>query len=278
MTPQRKSKSIEITVPKSKIKSNMGKILIVENTALTALRLKMELEQAGYEVTDICVTADDAINSIIQNPPNVVLLDFHLDKKTHGDEVAHFLNNNYQIPIIYLSQFADTETVESIDKTQFYAYLTKPFLPNALILTVRQALKYQSETAAPLLEKVTFVFEHVEHTILANEILWINTQPATKGIFITTRQAEEQFRVYETLKDFLNTRPLTTFVQISSSYILNFDYVTDIVGNDKFIIASNNLPQKRQTALDDFNGGRSFKIGKTFKKTMSNWLKRWNKQ
>jgi hypothetical protein len=128
----------------------------------------------------------------------------------------------------------------------------------------------------PLLERVTFVFEHVEHTILAKEILWINTQPATKGIFITTRQAEEQFRVYETLKDFLTTRPLTTFVQISSSYILNFDYITDIIGKDKFIMAANNLPKKHQIELDDSNGGRFFKIGKTFKKMMLNWLSQWN--
>jgi CheY-like chemotaxis protein len=254
----------------------MSKILIIENTALTALRLRMELEQAGYIITDTCATADEAIKSIIQTPPDVVLLDFHLDKNTQGDTVAHFLNDNYNIPIIYLSQYADDKTIESVSRTQFYAYLTKPFLPNALVLTVRQALKYQKEQSQPILEKVTFVFEHIEHTILASEILWINTKPATKGIFITTRQAEEQFRVYETLKDFLNTRSLTTFVQISSSYILNFDYVTDIIGKNKFIIAPNNLPKKRQITLDDSNRGRFFKIGKTFKQSMTNWVKQWN--
>ncbi len=253
----------------------MSKILIVENTAITALRLKMELEQAGYMVTDTCVTSDEAIRSIIQNPPDLVLLDFHLNRNTQGDAVAHFLNDNYNIPIVYLSQYADDKTIGFIEKTQFHAYLTKPFLPNALILTVRQALKQREPELKPSLEKVTFVFEHAEHTIIANEILWINTQPATKGLFITTRQAEDQFRVYETLKDFLSNRELTNFVQISSSYILNFDYVTDVIGKNRFVINSKNLPKKRQFLLDDVNNNRSFKVGKTFKQAMEDWLKQW---
>lgn len=244
--------------------------------AITALRLKMELEEAGYIITDTCGTSNEAIKSIIQNPPDLVLLDFHLDNKTQGDTVAHFLNENYNIPIIYLSQYANDETIAFIEKTQFHAYLTKPFLSNALILTVRQALKNRESQVVPLLEKVTFVFEHIEHTILANEILWINTKPATKGIFITTRQTEEQFRVYESLKEFLNTRDLTSFVQISSSYILNLDYVTDIIGKDKLVIASNNLPKKRHFSLDDSNNNRYFKIGKTFRKLVGSWQKRWN--
>lgn len=255
--------------------STMSKILIVENTALTALRLKMELETAGYTITDTCVTADEAISSIIQRPPDIVLLDFHLDKNTQGDTVAHFLNENYNIPIIYLSQYADDKTINSVNKTQFYAYLTKPFLPNAVKLTIQQALKHQTEQLQPILERVSFVFEHVEHTILANKVLWINTKPSTKGIFITTTEAEEEFRVYETLKDFLNNRQLTTFIQISSSYIINFDYVTNIIGKDMFTIAANHLPQKHYSALDNTDGSRSFKIGKTFRSNMKNWLNRW---
>lgn len=254
----------------------MSKILIVENTALTALRLKIELEQAGYVITDTCATADEAINSIIQILPDIVLLDFHLDKASNGATVAQFLNTNYSnIPIIYLSEYSDDETVDVIDKTQFYAYLTKPFKRNALLLTIKQALQQKQQQDALLLEKVTFTYEHIEHRLLASEILWINTKPSTKGIFISTKQAEEQYRIYESLKDFLKTRQLTNFVQISSSYILNLDYVTDIISDGRLIIPTDNLPITRDFILDTPQG-RIFKVGKTFKKRMSDWLKVWS--
>ncbi|MGB0862781.1 MAG: response regulator transcription factor [Saprospiraceae bacterium] len=253
----------------------MSKILIVENTAITALRLKLELEAAGYGITDCVSTATDAIQSLNEQLPDLVLLDFHLDHNETGSTVAQYINENFQLPIIYLSQYADDATIQHIDKTSFYAYLTKPFKPNALLLTVRQALATQKATPTTPPEKVVFTAEHVEHTLPADNILWITTLPATKGIFITTTTKENQFRVYETLKDFLTKRELTSFIQISSSCIVNLKAVAEVIGRESIVIAAHNLPFKRNQNLDKTNGNRLFKIGKTYRKCVPVWKKQW---
>lgn len=253
----------------------MTKILIVENMALTALRIQTELEAKGYTVTDVATTAEDAIASIRHDEPDVVLLDFHLDRASNGATVAHFLNANHNyIPIIYLSEYSDEKTVNVIDKTRFYAYLTKPFQPNALLLTIRQALEAKQQQL-PSSETITFTYEHIEYSLLSSEILWINTQPLTKGVFISTKHAENQFRIYESLKSLLINRPLSHFVQISSSYILNLDYVINIMSDGHLLIPKDYLPKERNTNLDTMQG-RIFKVGKTFKNRMTDWHNKWN--
>jgi DNA-binding LytR/AlgR family response regulator len=248
------------------------KILIVENTALTALRLQMELEKEGYTVMDILANSEDAIEFISQRLPDVVLLDFHLDKSSNGAMVASFLNTYHPtIPIIFLSEYSDDHTIKIVDKTKFYAYLTKPYHTNALLMTVKQAWQIRQERDVTSQEKITFVSEHIEHVLPQSEVLWINTEPLTKGIFISTRQAENQFRVYEPLKGFLNNRELRNFIQISSSYIVNLSYVTEFSSDGKLTIPLKYLPINRNIQYDTPQG-RVLKIGKTYKKRLIKYL------
>lgn len=253
----------------------MAKILIVENTPLTALRLQLELENAGYQITEVVATASDAIRSLATQRPDLVLLDFHLNENQNGNTVAAYINQHLQLPIIYLSQYSDAPTLYHIEQTSFYAYLTKPFQPGALLLTIRQALAAQRSLSPS--SKISFISEHLEHTMETKEVLWICTKPSTKGLFISTLAQEDQFRVYETLKDFLASRDLSSFIQISSSYILNLDAVTDFIGKDNVAISAQNLPNLRNFQLDEANGNRLFRVGKTYRENVAIWKEQWQR-
>jgi CheY-like chemotaxis protein len=64
----------------------MIKILIVEDQIITAMDMRMKLEDAGYEVTDIISFGEDVLQSVKANEPNLVLLDIGLAGKMNGIE------------------------------------------------------------------------------------------------------------------------------------------------------------------------------------------------
>lgn len=105
----------------------MPKILIVEDETIVALDIKSALKKLNYEVTDCVTNYDDAISSVKNNRPDIILLDIHLDKSKDGIEIAEEILKTQDISIIYLSAFCDDITIQRAVKTNPVSYLIKPF-------------------------------------------------------------------------------------------------------------------------------------------------------
>ena len=103
------------------------KALIVEDEALVAKDLAEILTSNGYEITDTVASVSEALKSISQNVPNIILLDIRLSGTQDGIDLAHELNDLYQIPFIYITAHTDRLTFERARASQPAAYLTKPF-------------------------------------------------------------------------------------------------------------------------------------------------------
>lgn len=101
------------------------KILIVEDELIVAHNLADNIKELGYEVSGIVKTGEAAINQVINNPPNLILMDIKLQGSMSGIEAARALQD-YDIPIIYLTAFSDTKTLEDATETLAYGYLNKP--------------------------------------------------------------------------------------------------------------------------------------------------------
>ncbi len=102
-------------------------ILIVEDVSITALEIKKSLIKMGYSVTDIVSSYEDALQSIKQKKPDIILLDIDLKSKKNGIELAKKISENDPIPFIYLTSDNNDDTMREASKTDPAAYLTKPF-------------------------------------------------------------------------------------------------------------------------------------------------------
>jgi len=102
-------------------------ILIVEDMALTAMEIKQTLLRMGYSVTDIVSNYDDALKSIQQKRPNLILLDIDLKYDKDGIELAKTIHKADTIPFIYLTSDNSDETMMRAAQTNPSAYLSKPF-------------------------------------------------------------------------------------------------------------------------------------------------------
>ncbi|MBN1551184.1 response regulator [bacterium] len=102
------------------------KILVVEDEALTARYLKIELEELGYDVLTPIAKGEDAIPVAIQENPDLILMDIRLAGGLDGIEAAERIITKKKIPIAFMTGYATEEIKERALKIYPLAYLEKP--------------------------------------------------------------------------------------------------------------------------------------------------------
>ena len=117
-----------------------GNILIVEDSFIVAYHLQKTLENEGYTVMGKCESAEDALNSIMSNQPDLVLMDIMLNGVMDGVELAGLLNDKFNIPVIYISALTDQQTIGRAKMTAPYAFLTKPFDDHQIFTAIEMSL------------------------------------------------------------------------------------------------------------------------------------------
>jgi PAS domain S-box-containing protein len=125
---------------------NKTKILVVEDESIVARDIRNMLVGLGYEVTDVVSGARAAIRKARETSPNIVLMDVMLQGETTGVEAAEQIYTKFSIPVVYLTAYADSSTVQQAKKTEPFGYIIKPFEERELQTTIEIALyKYKMQ-------------------------------------------------------------------------------------------------------------------------------------
>jgi two-component system, cell cycle sensor histidine kinase and response regulator CckA len=121
-----------------------AQILIVEDERIVAGDLRSRLRRMGYRVCGIASNGTDAIRLADEHHPDLVLMDIRLDGTMDGIQAADTIKRTHNLPIIYLSAYADQSTVERAKVTEPFGYLLKPFEDSELRTTIEMALYKRS--------------------------------------------------------------------------------------------------------------------------------------
>ena len=107
------------------MKNNL-KILLVEDEAIAAMLMKMELRKAGYEVAHHVVSGEEAIISAKQNPPDIILMDIRLAGEIDGIDAASAIKSESNIPVIFITGYNCQAVMERAEKIGHLGYFIKP--------------------------------------------------------------------------------------------------------------------------------------------------------
>ena len=118
--------------------ADKGRILVVDDDRLVLATVTHGLMQAGYDVID-ADNGDDAILLAREHRPDLALLDIHMEGKS-GLDVAAYLREYLHVPFMFLSAFADDDTVQQVKALGAVAYLVKPLDIGQIVPTVAAAL------------------------------------------------------------------------------------------------------------------------------------------
>lgn len=123
-------------------------IMVVEDERITAKDIQSALESAGYEVTDLVYSGEDAVRKARDLQPDLVLMDIKLEGKMDGIEAAMQIRELYDIPVIYLTAYSDTSIMQRAKMTgpsgyllkEQFGFLNKPFEESELDTAIEIAL------------------------------------------------------------------------------------------------------------------------------------------
>jgi signal transduction histidine kinase len=116
------------------------RIGVVEDDALVARDLQKMLSRMGYESTFVAANGPEAIMQIEADRPDLLLVDIRLPQDMDGIEMVRQLQASYDIPIIYLTAYANQHLIERIKATAPFGYLLKPVREQELHTLVEIAL------------------------------------------------------------------------------------------------------------------------------------------
>jgi DNA-binding response OmpR family regulator len=114
-----------------------GRVLVVDDDRLVLATVTQGLADAGFEVID-ADNGDDAILLARRHRPELALLDIRMPGMT-GFDVAETLRDKYGIPFMFLSAFADEQTLATVKALGALAYLVKPLEVGQIVPAVEAA-------------------------------------------------------------------------------------------------------------------------------------------
>lgn len=116
------------------------KILIVEDDPFSVQLLRHNLKGHDVEILPVAATVEDALKVSLEYEPDVALVDIYLTGERDGLEAARLIQDNFDIPIIYLTGYSSEEVFESAKATDPFGYLLKPYTAKELRVTLDMAL------------------------------------------------------------------------------------------------------------------------------------------
>ncbi|MEW5814978.1 MAG: response regulator [Spirochaetota bacterium] len=128
------------------------KILIVEDELIVALDIERQLKRLGYSVAGIHASGEDAIHDFEKLNPDLVLMDIMLQGKMDGVETGKMIHDQYHIPVIFITAYADEKTIQRAKFIEPFGYIIKPFEERELHTTIEMTL-YKSKIDKALAER-----------------------------------------------------------------------------------------------------------------------------
>src|SRR5690606_28379655 len=107
------------------------RVLIADDEALHNLALTSQLEMLGHSVVATASNGREAVDLARTSKPDLALLDIRMPGMT-GPEAAQQIVSERPIPIIILSAYSDTGTVDEASRAPVFHYLVKPVDPDDL--------------------------------------------------------------------------------------------------------------------------------------------------
>jgi len=123
-------------------------IVIVEDERIVALDLSQRLVEMGYRVLRTVARGEDALRAVDALSPDLVLMDINIEGAIDGIEAACRIRETSRTPVVFMTAYAEDETLARAQSSRPYGYLIKPYESRELHATIQVALARHDADAA----------------------------------------------------------------------------------------------------------------------------------
>jgi CheY-like chemotaxis protein len=116
------------------------KILLVEDERIVTKDIESRLKILGYPSPAIASSGMEAIKKAAEYHPDLVLIDIQLKGEMDGIKAARQIYDRFGIPVIYLMDDADEETLKDDKVIEPFHYVLKPCEEFTLHVSIEKAI------------------------------------------------------------------------------------------------------------------------------------------
>ena len=199
------------------------KVLVVEDEVIVSRTIISQLKQLGYTVTASVSSGRQAMAEAIATKPDLVLMDIYLKGDMDGITTAGQIRQQFNIPVVFLTAFADRDTLKRAKISQPFGYVLKPFNENDLRVAIEIAL-YQhkmEKTLQESQEQLATILRSMNDAVIATDrqgrITFIN--PAAEALTgwylleVVGKDVNEIFQIFDEAKDSLVPNAIVKVLQ-----------------------------------------------------------------
>ena len=228
-------------------------VLVVEDESIVSKDIQHSLKKLGYNVVGAASTGERAFELASKEKPDIILMDIMLKGDMNGVETAQKVKEELQIPVIYLTAYADESTLEKAKVTEPYGYIIKPFKEVDLHTSIEMALyKFSKEKEVlkardlfySLIENKDskdFIFVKSKSRLVKIKTSDIYFVEALKD-YVVINTLDSRYTIHSTMKDIINKLDDEQFIRVHRSFIVRLDKIASIeypnlhLENDKKIV------------------------------------------
>jgi DNA-binding NarL/FixJ family response regulator len=116
------------------------RVLIVEDEPVIAENISMYLDNNDFEVSGIAYDSSEANEQLQNNTPDAAILDVNLESEEDGIDIAAKINQNYNLPFLFLTSYSDKDTLQRAKAVNPSGYIVKPFNEKTLLASLEIAI------------------------------------------------------------------------------------------------------------------------------------------
>ena len=117
-----------------------ARILVVEDDRIVSRDIQQQLRRIGYDILGAATTGEASVDLATRDRPDLVLMDIRLEGEMDGIDAARQIRDVLRAPVIFLTAYADDETVQRAGLAEPFGYLMKPFDDQQLRTAIEIAL------------------------------------------------------------------------------------------------------------------------------------------
>ena len=170
------------------------KILVVESNLSVAQEIEEQLEVLGYPVCASVQRGVQAIKTIPEVRPDLVLVDIELAGELKGDEVAEEIYHRFNIPVVYLMDSDEADLLEGVKMSRVFGHVFKPFNLNQLRLSIEHCLYHHEKRL-----EYTELEEQLNQTIKELHDRTQRLETTEVELKQTVQELQEQQQLMETI-------------------------------------------------------------------------------
>jgi len=118
----------------------MTRIMLVDDEVTITMQLEESLPPMGYDVVGSASSGAEAVEMARSLSPDMILMDIVMPGEPDGIDAARTIKAELDIPVIFVTAYADDEFVRRAKTTEPFGYVVKPFQESELRATMEIAL------------------------------------------------------------------------------------------------------------------------------------------